>query len=444
MAFDLVCSTYRSFFLCTVQLVVQGTLAVLDAATEAIADAVKAAGQAIELVLRTLMNAAQGTADVATDTLNGVLGLFGQHIQAPQWSEPAAMQVLRNITLPPALVHPFQELSTQLPTVDSLRAATKDTFHSAVADVQGNVNRSVAMVSLRMPPRVPMSDAAPVCAQMNWAPLDACHAAVRRAASWGYIAVALGALLAFGLGVCAYGLPAMRTSYPTYGRRVGAHFIAALGTPLVVFVLAALLLHLGVVQVQLGTVHVLLQQIRELPTLPDVPWPVVQVGQDAADAANAQLGAAQDEINRALSGSMHHLVPGALDTLNAVLDLLSGTIRDLLGGTPMQGPVSQFAMCIVGNKIAAAEHALVLLQSALHLTLPTLATPTLPTTTLLQPVASALARDVFQPLTRVLQSDAAQLSRDRLVLGLVLAGSVCALLFSALVHAQERSLKILQ
>lgn len=89
VALDVLCSAYKGLFLCMVQLVVQGVLSVLDAATRAVAEAVRGVAQALHALLDALLAGANGAADVAIDGVNGVLGLFGKHVDAPTWDEPA-------------------------------------------------------------------------------------------------------------------------------------------------------------------------------------------------------------------------------------------------------------------------------------------------------------------------------------------------------------------
>ena len=197
LALAWICSSYRAIFVCTVQLVVQGSLALLDAATQAIADAVRAAGQALEALLRTAIEGAQGAADIATDTLNGVLGVFGTHVGAPQLHEPAALQVLRNITLPPALVQPFR--SVQLPTVDSLRAASRDAFDGVLQNVKQDIRAGLGSIALQMPPRPAVRAPPGVCRDVPWSAFDDGAQVLARLAYGAYFAAAIGAALALGL-----------------------------------------------------------------------------------------------------------------------------------------------------------------------------------------------------------------------------------------------------
>lgn len=75
-------------FLCTVQLVVQSALAVLDAAIHALSDAIQSAIELLRSMLRGIIEAGEGAVDVAVDSVNMVAGLFGGHVDEPKLSVP--------------------------------------------------------------------------------------------------------------------------------------------------------------------------------------------------------------------------------------------------------------------------------------------------------------------------------------------------------------------
>lgn len=429
---DWICSSYRALFLCTAQLVVQSALALLDAATRAIADAVRAAGQALEALLSAGLQAAQGTADVAVDALNGVLGAVGQHVEAPQWHEPAALRVLRNITLPPSLVQPFHDV--RLPTVDTLRAASRDVFTDALARVRHDVDAAVGGVALAMPPRAAVRALPPVCAHVRWSAFDEAARRVRTLAALSYAAIGVGAAGALALAAVAAW---QRDAPPCATRRARTWAVC----PVLVWVYAALLLHLGAVQVDLGVAHLVLRRLSEvrvwLTQLPDVPMPQLPGADAATDVANAVLHDAETRINAVLAQGVQTLVPGAIDALNAVLDVISGTIHDVLGATTLQAPVRQFAACVVGNKVRAAEQALVQLRAALHVALPRVPRVALPAPAALLAPAQRAAHGVARPVYDAVARDVGALQRERLgVLG-VLGASVAVLVVRHLVCYQR-------
>jgi len=92
-----VCASYKTLLLCTVQLVVQSVLAVLDAAAQAIAVAVHDAAHALHDVLTAAGEAGVGLADIAVDGVNAVLGFTGHTIAPPTWHEPAVLKYVKAI-----------------------------------------------------------------------------------------------------------------------------------------------------------------------------------------------------------------------------------------------------------------------------------------------------------------------------------------------------------
>lgn len=94
----MLCASYKSLLLCTVQLVVQSVLSVLDAAAQAVATAIHDAAQALHDLLNTAAEAGVGLADIAVDGLDAMLGLS---LKPPTWHEPMALQYVSLLTQGP-------------------------------------------------------------------------------------------------------------------------------------------------------------------------------------------------------------------------------------------------------------------------------------------------------------------------------------------------------
>lgn len=90
----IIIQTYRSVFLCTLQLIVQTIAAVVDAATHAISYAVHDAARLLRQAIQTVVASGEGLADMAVDGANAVLGIFGKHINPPKLAVPALQYVL--------------------------------------------------------------------------------------------------------------------------------------------------------------------------------------------------------------------------------------------------------------------------------------------------------------------------------------------------------------
>lgn len=112
----------------------------------------------------------------------------------------------------------------------------------------------------------------------------------------------------------------------------------------------------------------------DISLVPTPPWAdyLERTLPDTVHATQTQLDAASATLNDALFGWLHQAVPLAQQVLEGVEGLVSDTIRDLLGPTPLRTPVTQFANCVLGHKIEAAEHALTWLSTHAYLQLPSL------------------------------------------------------------------------
>lgn len=88
------------------------------------------------------------------------------------------------------------------------------------------------------------------------------------------------------------------------------------------------------------------------------------------NSTNNEIRASQDVLNRAVFGWVNGTAPSAESTLNAVLDAMTGTVRDILGHTPVDKPAEAFVNCVIGSKISAAERMLQWIQENLRITLP--------------------------------------------------------------------------
>lgn len=374
----MVVSSYKALALCVIQLAVQGVLSLLDAATHAIDLAVRDAAQALRTILDTVLQTADGAKDLVMDTVNGVLGLFGhEKIETHAWSEPAALRVLNNISLPASLIDPFKQLRSSLPTVDDLRTDAEEAFMLSISHAKKEVNRT--LTQFHMPPLVSLPPApVPVC-QIDWAPLE--HAArvwthMSHSIQTLVICIMAGAALALFTLVWASTLPKRVDSEATSWLQ---HARQWLGSPSFLLASAWLLLQLLHDQMTLMAVQVLDRVSSH--TLQDILSPIA----DHAHQIHTQVAstmqhtayhiqtlwqATEQQVNRDMLGWVNESAPQAHAVLNGIWDLVSDTVHDTLGHTPLHDPVEQFARCVIGNKVNATDHILSWLQTHAYITLP--------------------------------------------------------------------------
>ncbi|WFD44592.1 plasma membrane fusion protein prm1 [Malassezia psittaci] len=409
-------TSYRALFVCTVQLVIQSALALLDAATQAIADAVKAAGQALEALLRTVLSAAQGTADVATDALNDLLGFFGKHVNSPQWNEPAALQLLRNITLPSSLVQPFRNV--QLPTVDSLRNATKQSFDLPFEGIQTKLNTTITNLNFQLPTQPAIPTSKPICSDVDWSAFDDAVRAIKKTSWTLHLKMTIGIILLLGFVLLTWMVrPAPCNPSRSYKSECMRRARSVAACPILMFVLALMLLHLGLSEMEIAILRAIVHQVDHLPRMSALPSPMSSWNSTIFNQEiNAQISQVQMQINDVFEDSVQKGVPSVLAVLNAVFDVIASTIQDVLGATPLGDPVREYMMCVIGNKILQVESALESLRSSLNLQLPMLPqNEGLPDiSALVTNSLGSVTRDVFRPVYNAANKEFIALEHDQI------------------------------
>ena len=374
----MVVSSYKALAMCVLQLVVQGVLSLLDAATHAINLAVHDAAQALRTILDTVLQTADGAKDLLMDTVNGVLGLFGhEKIETHAWSEPAALRVLNNISLPASLIDPFKQLRSSLPTVDDLRTDAEEAFLLSISHAKKEVYRT--LTQFHMPPPVSLPPAPmPVC-QIDWTPLE--HATrvwthTSHSIQALVMCIMAGVTLALFTLVWASTLPQHVDSEAAPWLRRARQW---LGSPSFLLASAWLLLQLMLDQVTLMAVQVLdrvssqaLQDILSpmADSAHQIHTHVASTMQHTARHIQTLWQTTEQQVNRDMLGWVNESAPQAHAVLNGIWDLVSGTVHDALGHTPLHDPVQQFAGCVIGNKVNATDHILSWLQTHAYITLP--------------------------------------------------------------------------
>lgn len=374
----MVLSSYKALLLCVIQLIIQGALSLLDAATHAINLAVHDAAQALRIILDTVLQTADGAKDLLLDTVNGVLGLFGhEKIETHAWSEPAALRVLNNISLPASLIDPFKQARSSLPTVDDLRTGAEEAFMLSISHAKTEVNRTLAL--FHMPPPVPLSPAPISVCQIDFAPLE--HAArvwthTSHSIQTLMVCMMAGATLALFILVCVLSVSKQTDCKANAWLRHARQWFSS---PPFLLACAWLLLQLMHDQTTLMAVQVLERVSSH--ALQDIFTPIAdQAQQIRTHVASATQHMAfhvqalwqttEQQVNRDMLGWVNDSAPQAHAVLNGIWDLVSDTVHDALGHTPLHDPVEQFAGCAIGNKLNATDHILSWLQTHAYITMP--------------------------------------------------------------------------
>ncbi|WFD30480.1 plasma membrane fusion protein prm1 [Malassezia sp. CBS 17886] len=453
---NLLCNSYKSFFLCTLQLVVQGVLALLDTATHALSDVVHDASQALRSALIALADGVESALGIAVDSTNTVLGLFGQHIDAPSWDEQSMLRIPDNVTLPASLQEPFHELRAHIPTVDQLRSASEDTLDRTLEQLRADVQ--LHMVDFRFPPKQandPPAFAVKLCPSMRWDVFlhasDALALATRRAVAIVgivlVISVAVSCALLYGASLGRRSPGAAEELPSAYWVRVRRVLRWWLSTTTLQLLAIALAVRVAVAGLLLHGLSFMRKAIDDaLGDALEVAWdPTVQALNDAmarttlhyVEGTNAQLLATQRDLNQLVAGWLGRAVPEITAALDAVLDVLSGTVDDVLGGTPLHAPAAQYVACLLGNKLHRVESALAWAQSNARVELPLLPESNVATTSEFARLlsGSAVRFGIVRHMAQFLDYEADKLREECATLGLLFAASAIAVVGAAMLLA---------
>ncbi|WFD26627.1 plasma membrane fusion protein prm1 [Malassezia nana] len=324
----MLCASYKSLLLCTVQLVVQSVLSVMDAAAQAIATAIHDAAQALHDLLNTAAEAGVGLADIAVDGLDAMLGLS---LKPPTWHEPMALQALRNVSIPLSLIDPFREIRDKLPTVSALRLDAEDVLDAALDAAQQHVKQTLAQFALPRPPWRPPPASAFSCATLAAQSLGTARTDIQHGQLYTWLSI-----LALGAAALVLGLVVLGANTGAMHWMVDAELVAG----------------------GLRAERAALQRIWT--TAP--PWPTldgaIAAMQRSYDDTNAAWAQAEQSLTHALFGWVNSTALAAHDVLHGALDLATGTVDDMLGHTPLHNPVAQFVQCVLGSKVQSADAAL--------------------------------------------------------------------------------------
>lgn len=145
---------YRSLFLCFIELLVRGSLALLMSAVEIISDAVTSTAQTVRSAIQAAISDVNSAISTAVDGVNDIIGVFGQSIKAPQFTIPS-LDALNNITIPTTFEDSLRNLNSSLPTLVDLKqkmdTLIETPFDKLKTDINGtisnfNFNRSLLPV----------------------------------------------------------------------------------------------------------------------------------------------------------------------------------------------------------------------------------------------------------------------------------------------------------
>ncbi|SAM82596.1 related to PRM1-Pheromone-regulated multispanning membrane protein [Ustilago bromivora] len=420
--------SYRSLFLCFMELLVRGSLAVLIEAVQLISQAITAAGQGIRAAIQESVSEANTLLSTAISGINDVVGVFGQRITPPNIPVPN-LQALTNITLPHEIEDGLLKLNATLPTLDEVRqkmdAIIQGPFERMKLEVSHTLGGWTFNDSLLEPPRM---ENITFCDRVNMDPLDELGMQLERVAKWGLIFIALVAMLVVLVSVgwewwryrrevravertkevylARYAgekgkvlekenltqlltisrHPLISSFAQTFCGRVGfrtaraqdriSWLVCFLTHPASLACLFTGLLGLLSVSLQSFLLHrMTANYASDIDTsLTHLSSDVISlVNSHTANASatfsrstNAIISDIETELNTHVFAWVNTTTSTLNTTLNEFLDGITDALTTTFGGTPFNAPLQTFVQCILGQKVRGVEKAFTWIQENSH------------------------------------------------------------------------------
>lgn len=192
--------TYRSLFLCFMELLVRGSLAVLIEAVQLISQAITAAAQGIRAAIQDSIQGINALLSTAVGGINDLVGVFGKHITPPHIDMPS-LTALENITLPHQIEDGLAKLNATLPTLQQLKQTMDALIETPFEQMKREVNQTLGGFELNQT-IFPLPDVQNVtfCDRIDTNPLDELGEELKKGARWGLVLFALIALVVILLG----------------------------------------------------------------------------------------------------------------------------------------------------------------------------------------------------------------------------------------------------
>ncbi|SPO26797.1 related to PRM1 - Pheromone-regulated multispanning membrane protein [Ustilago trichophora] len=193
--------SYRSLFLCFMELLVRGSLAVVIEAVQLISQAITAAGQGIRAAIQDSISGVNAILSTAVSGINDVVGVFGQHINAPRISVPS-LTALENITLPHEIQDGLVKLNATLPTLQELKQKMDALIETPFEEMKREVNATLSNFQFNhsvLP--VPEMQNVSFCDRIDTSPIDDLGEALKGVAKWGLVLLALVSIVVMLIGV---------------------------------------------------------------------------------------------------------------------------------------------------------------------------------------------------------------------------------------------------
>ena len=188
-------NSYKSLFMCFMELLVRGALAVLIEAVQLISQAITAAAQGIRTAVQDSIQGVNAILSTAVSGINDVVGVFGKHVNPPHIAVPS-LTALENITLPHEIQDGLLKLNATLPTLRQLKETMEALIETPFEQMKQQVNQTLGGFQFNhtMLP-MPHLQNVTFCDRIDTGPLDELGEELTRVARWGLVMLGLVAVM---------------------------------------------------------------------------------------------------------------------------------------------------------------------------------------------------------------------------------------------------------
>ncbi|OCF79039.1 plasma membrane fusion protein PRM1 [Kwoniella mangroviensis CBS 8886] len=138
---EFIVDTYRSLLLCTIELVVRGTLEILIAAVDTITDGITTSLNSIREEIQEDIASANNIIQSAVSGINSVTSLVNVNLSVPEFSVPS-LDFLANVTIPTGFEDSLIKLNGSLPTMIELKDKMSDLLNTPFEALKQEINET--------------------------------------------------------------------------------------------------------------------------------------------------------------------------------------------------------------------------------------------------------------------------------------------------------------
>ncbi|KAF8323133.1 hypothetical protein DL93DRAFT_2128582 [Clavulina sp. PMI_390] len=132
---------WRSTFLCFLELIIRGALAILISAVTDISDFINSTLSSIRTSIQSDIASANSVIQTAVSAINKVTSIVNVNLSVPQFSIPS-LDLLANVTLPDSILNGLTTLNNSIPTLDVIKQDLDNLIETPFTIVKTDINNT--------------------------------------------------------------------------------------------------------------------------------------------------------------------------------------------------------------------------------------------------------------------------------------------------------------